>query len=64
MKRTGRKHQPKVGTPQERHYAQRQSERDVAGNFGLGGKGWMFWTALVLVFALGIGGVVALAFAF
>jgi cytochrome b subunit of formate dehydrogenase len=61
MKRKGRTHQPKVGTPQERRYAQRQAERDVAGNFGLSGKGWVFWTALVLIFALGIAGVVTLA---
>jgi cytochrome b subunit of formate dehydrogenase len=61
MKRKGRKHQPKVGTPQERRYAQRESERDVAGNFGLKGKGWVFWTALIAIFALGIAGVVTLA---
>ena len=61
MKRKGRQHQPKVGTPQERRYAQRQAERDVAGNFGLRGKGWVFWTALVMIFALGIAGIVTLA---
>lgn len=61
MKRKGRQHLPKVGTPQERHYAQRQAERDVAGNFGLHGKGWVFWTALVVIFVLGIAGVVTLA---
>lgn len=61
MKRKGRKHLPKVGTPQERRYAQHQAERDVAGNFGLRGKGWVFWTALVIIFAVGIAGVVTLA---
>lgn len=62
MKRKGRKHLPKVGTPQQRAYAVRHEERAVAENFGLRGKGWVFWTALVLIFVLGVAGVVALAF--
>ena len=61
MKRKRRQHLPKVGTPQERAYAVKHSERAVAENFGLRGKGWVFWTALVLVFGLGIAGVLALA---
>jgi len=61
MKRKQRQHLPKVGTPQERRYAVQHEQRDVAGNFGIHGKGWVFWTALVIVFALGIAGVVALA---
>jgi cytochrome b subunit of formate dehydrogenase len=60
-KRKGTKHLPKVGTPQERAYAVKHQRADVAGNFGIHGKGWIFWTALVLIFALGIAGVVALA---
>ena len=39
----------------------RTERRDVAGNFGVQGKGWIFWTALVMIFALGIAGVVTLA---
>ena len=46
MKRKGRKHQPKVGTRPEREYALHQSERAVAANMGVSGKGWMFWTAI------------------
>ena len=61
MKRKGRRHQPKVGTPAERRYAQHQAEHDVAGNFGVGGKGGMSTTVLVLIFVLGIAGVAALA---
>lgn len=61
MKRKNRQHLPKVGTPAERKYAIRESERDVAGNFGFRGKGWVFWTALVVIFALGFAGVIALA---
>jgi len=60
-KRKDRHPLPKVGTPQERRYAVRQEQRDVAGNFGIHGKGWVFWTALVMIFALGIAGVVTLA---
>ena len=61
MKRKGRKHLPKVGTPAERAYAVKAERRDVAGNFGVQGRGWVFWTALVMIFALGIAGVVTLA---
>jgi hypothetical protein len=61
MKRKGRQQLPKVGTPRERAYAVEHSERAVAENFGIRGKGWVFWTALVLVFGLGIAGVLALA---
>jgi hypothetical protein len=61
MKRKGRQHLPKVGTPQERHYAVQHEQRDVVGNFGIRGKGWVFWAALVVIFAIGIAGVVTLA---
>ena len=60
-KRKDQHHLPKVGTPQERRYAVKQEERDVAGNFGIRGKGWVFWTALVVIFAIGFAGVVTLA---
>jgi cytochrome b subunit of formate dehydrogenase len=61
MKRKGRKHLPKVGTPSERAYAVKHERADVAGNFGIHGKGWVFWTALIMIFALGIAGIVTLA---
>lgn len=35
MKRKGRDHLPKVGTPQEREWEQRESRYDVMGNFGV-----------------------------
>jgi len=54
MKRKGRQHQPKVGTPQERRYAQRQSERAVAGNMGIQGRGWVMWTAIAVLFVIGL----------
>jgi len=52
MKRKGRKHLPKVGTPQERSYALHQEQQAVVGNFGVGGKGWLFWTALAVIVAI------------
>ncbi len=39
MKRKGRKHQPKVGTKQERDYALHQDQRAVAANFGITRQG-------------------------
>ena len=52
MKRKGRKHQPKVGTKAERDYALHQEQRAVAANFGVQGKSWMFWTAIVVLVVL------------
>jgi hypothetical protein len=49
MKRKGRQHLPKVGTPQQQAYARRQGTRAVARNVGSQGRGWVFWVALVLV---------------
>jgi len=60
-KRKDKRPLPKVGTPQERASARKRGEADVAGNFGIHGKGWMFWTAVVVIFVLGFAGVVALA---
>ena len=48
----GRKHQPKVGTKPERDYALHQSEHAVMANMGVSSKGWMFWTAIVVVVVL------------
>jgi hypothetical protein len=64
MKRKGRKHQPKVGTKQERDYALHQDQRAVAANFGLSGKGAMFWIAVVLIVALVAVAVLTLALFF
>ena len=61
MKRKGRQHLPKVGTPQERAYAVKHERADVVGNFGVRGKGWVVWTAMIVIFAIGIAGVIALA---
>ncbi len=52
MKRKGRKHQPKVGTPREQNYARHQSERAVVGNFGVHGNGAKYWIAVVLIVAI------------
>jgi hypothetical protein len=44
-----RQHLAKVGTPAERSHTLHASERDVAGNFGVRGKGWLFWTAISVI---------------
>jgi cytochrome b subunit of formate dehydrogenase len=36
-------------------------ERDVVGNFGVRGKGWVFWVAVVVIVLVAIGGIVTLA---
>jgi hypothetical protein len=64
MKRKGRKHQPKVGTKPERDYALHAGERAVVANLGVSGRGWMFWTAIVLVVVLVFFAVFGLAFWF
>jgi hypothetical protein len=64
MKRKGRKHQLKVGTKPERDYALHQEERAVAANFGLSGKGAVFWIAIVLIVALVAVAVLSLALFF
>jgi hypothetical protein len=47
-----RQHLAKVGTPAEQTHTRHAAERDVVGNFGVHGKGWMFWTALVVIAAI------------
>ncbi len=47
-----RQHLAKVGTPAEQSHTRHAAERDVVGNFGVHGKGWMFWTALVVIVAI------------
>ena len=64
MKRKGRKHQPKVGTKPERDYAVRQDERAVLANLGVSGRGWIFWTAVVVICALVVVAVLSLALFF
>ena len=54
VKRKGRKHLPKVGTPAEETYALRQAERDVAGNFGLQGRSGAFWVVTVAVVGIAV----------
>lgn len=64
MKRKGRKHQPKVGTSQERNYALHQEQRAVAANMGVRGKGAAFWIAIVLIVAIVVVAVGSLALFF
>ena len=54
-------HLAKVGTPAEQAHTRHAAERDVVGNFGIGGKGAMFWIAVVVIAIIAIGGIVTLA---
>ena len=56
-----RQHLAKVGTPAENAHTMHAAERDVIGNFGIHGKGWVFWVAVVVIVLIGIGGIVSLA---
>ena len=47
-----RQHLAKVGTPAENSHTQHAAERDVVGNFGVHGKGWLFWGAVVALIAI------------
>jgi hypothetical protein len=48
-----RQHLAKVGTPAENAHTRHAAERDVVGNFGVhGGRGWMFWGAVVVLVAI------------
>jgi hypothetical protein len=49
MKKKGRKHQPKVGTPRQQDYALHKEQQSVVGNFGVRSKGWMFWGAIAIL---------------
>jgi hypothetical protein len=60
-KGTPRQHLAKVGTPAENSHTMHSAERDVVGNFGVRGKGWMFWGAVIVITIIVIGGVVSLA---
>ena len=54
-------HLAKVGTPAENAHTMHAAERDVVGNFGVHSKGWIFWTAVVVIAIVAIGGIVTLA---
>jgi hypothetical protein len=56
-----RQHLAKVGSPAENSHTMHAAERDVVGNFGVRGKGWMFWVAVIVIVLIVIGGVVSLA---
>jgi hypothetical protein len=56
-----RQHLAKVGTPAENSHTMHAAERDVVGNFGVRGKGWIFWVAVVVIALIVVGGVVSLA---
>jgi hypothetical protein len=56
-----RQHLAKVGTPAENAHTMHAAERDVAGNFGVRGKGWLYWVAVAVIVLIVIGGVVSLA---
>jgi hypothetical protein len=49
MKKKGRQHQPKVGTPKEQQYARHKEQQAVVGNFGVSSRGWMFWGAVAIL---------------
>ena len=56
-----RQHLSKVGTPAENSHTMHSAERDVVGNFGIHGKGVLFWIAVVVIVLIAIGGIVTLA---
>jgi hypothetical protein len=47
-----RQHLAKVGTPAEQNHTRHAAERDVVGNFGVRGRGWLFWTATFVLIAI------------
>ena len=56
-----RQHLAKVGSPAENSHTMHSAERDVVGNFGVGGKGLLFWVAVAVIVIIAVGGVVTLA---
>ena len=57
-----RQHLAKVGTPAENTHTMHSAERDVAGNFGVRGKGPLYWIAVGVIVLIVIGGVVSFIF--
>jgi len=47
-----RQHLAKVGTPAEQSHTRHAAERDVVGNFGVHGRGWLFWTSVIVLVAI------------
>lgn len=60
-KGASRQHLAKVGSPTENSHTMHSAERDVVGNFGVRGKGWVFWIAVLVIVVVGIAGIVTLA---
>ena len=60
-KGTRPQHLAKVGTAAEQNHTRHAAERDVVGNFGVHGKAWLFWTAVVIIAVIAVGGIVTLA---
>jgi hypothetical protein len=56
-----RQHLAKVGTPSENSHTMHAAERDVVGNFGVHGKGWLYWSAVAVIVLIMLGGVLSLA---
>ena len=48
-KGSSRQHLAKVGTPAANSHTTHAAERDVAGNFGVRGKGWLYWGAVAVL---------------
>jgi hypothetical protein len=44
-----RQHLAKVGTPAEQRHTRHAAERDVVGNYGIRGRGAVFWIAVVVL---------------
>jgi len=55
MKKKGRTHQPKVGSPKEQQYARHQQQQAVVGNFGVTSKGWLFWGSIIILVMVAVG---------
>ena len=57
-----RQHLAKVGTPAENSHTRHSAERDVVGNFGVRGKGLLYWCAVAVIVLIVIGGLVTFIF--
>jgi hypothetical protein len=61
-KGNSRQHLAKVGTPSANAHTTHSAERDVAGNFGLHGKGPLYWCAVAVIVLIVIGGLLSWIF--
>ena len=59
-----RQHLAKVGTPAENNHTRHAAERDVAGNFGVRGKGWLYWGAVGVLVLIVVGSLLGWIFWF